>query len=73
MTILLYVVLTGVYLAIGIYTCAKYTWCFGYVNNPVKQNLVSIGLILLFPLFYIWLLLVIMYEISKMLLGLNKK
>lgn len=73
MTILLYVVLIGVYLAIGIYTCANFTWCFGYVNNPVKQNLVIVGLIFLFPLFYIWVVLMFIYESVKIIIEMYKK
>lgn len=73
MSILLYVVLIGVYLAIGLYTCANFTWCFGYVNSPVKRNLVSAGLIFLFPLFYIWVVLMFIYEIVKMIIGMNRK
>ena len=73
MIILLSVILIGVYLAIGLYTTANYSWCFGYVNNKKMQLITSIGLIFLFPLFYIWLAYVIITETLKGLWRMYKK
>lgn len=73
MIILLSVILIGVYLVIGLYTSANFTWCFGYVNNKKMQLITAIGLIFLFPLFYIWLVSVIVIDTTKGLWRLYKK
>lgn len=51
----------GLYILIGLWVLGRYFWCFGTAqNNPTSKIkllnvIIAIGLILLWPLFYLWL------------------
>ncbi|AKA61956.1 putative membrane protein [Proteus phage vB_PmiM_Pm5461] len=55
----------ALYLFCGLFTVSNFLWCFGYPHDKIKQNIIFIGLILLWPMMWIWVCVNVIYLILK--------
>lgn len=64
--IFLIILLVVIYFIIGIKVSRTYLWCFGLPNDK-RQTLIVVLLILFWPLFYIGLALLLIWEARHLL------
>lgn len=69
----------GIYILIGLWVLGNYFWCFGTAqSNPTTKikfinSVIAIGLVLLWPFFYLWLGGMIIYDYVQHLKTKKKK